>query len=150
MRCRFDPWVRKIPWRRKWQATPDSFLEKSHGQRSLAGYSPWGHKDSDMTEQLNTHTHIHTWMQRAGFQNPVSSRPITLKRRMHSPLQPSPGVRVYTPACMLSRFQSCPTLYDPLNCSPPGSSVHGIHQARILEWVAIPFSRGSSQPRDQT
>ena len=37
-----------------------------------------------------------------------------------------------------------------MNCSPPGSSVHGIFQARILEWVAIPFSRGSSQPRDQT
>ena len=46
--------------------------------------------------------------------------------------------------------QSCPTLRDPLDCSPPGSSVHGILQARILEWVAISFSRGSSQPRDQT
>ena len=39
---------------------------------------------------------------------------------------------------------------DPTDCSPPGSSVHGILQARILEWVAIPFSRGSSRPRDQT
>ena len=39
---------------------------------------------------------------------------------------------------------------DPVDCSPPGSSVHGISQARILEWVAISFSRGSSQPRDQT
>ena len=38
----------------------------------------------------------------------------------------------------------------PMDCSPPGSSVHGISQARILEWVAIPFSGGSSQPRDQT
>ena len=46
--------------------------------------------------------------------------------------------------------QSCPTLCDPMDCSPPGSSVHGILQARILEWVAISFSRGSSQPRDQT
>ena len=46
--------------------------------------------------------------------------------------------------------QSCPTLCDPMVCSPPGSSVHGILQARILEWVAIPFSRGSSQPRDGT
>ena len=40
--------------------------------------------------------------------------------------------------------QSCPTLCDPMDCSPPGSSVHGILQARILEWVAISFSRGSS------
>ena len=46
--------------------------------------------------------------------------------------------------------QSCPTLCDPMDCSLPGSSVHGIFQARILEWVAISFSRGSSQPRDQT
>ena len=42
--------------------------------------------------------------------------------------------------------QSCPTLCDPMNCSSPGSSVHGNLQARILEWVAIPFSRGSSHP----
>ena len=46
--------------------------------------------------------------------------------------------------------QSCPTLYDTMDCSPPGSSVRGILQARILEWVAMPSSRGSSRPRDQT
>ena len=46
--------------------------------------------------------------------------------------------------------QSCLTLSDPMDCSPPGSSVHGILQARVLEWVAISFSRGSSQPRDRT
>ena len=43
--------------------------------------------------------------------------------------------------------QSCPT-YDPMDCGPSGSSVYGVLQARILEWVAISFSRGSSQPRD--
>ena len=41
----FDPWVRKIPWRRIWQPTPVFLPGKSHGQRSLAGYSPWGHKE---------------------------------------------------------------------------------------------------------
>ena len=46
--------------------------------------------------------------------------------------------------------QSCPTLCHPMDCSLPGSPVHGILQARILEWVAISFSRGSFQPRDQT
>ena len=46
--------------------------------------------------------------------------------------------------------QSRPTLCNPVDCSLPGSSVHGILQARILEWVAIPFSRGSFQPRDRT
>ena len=46
--------------------------------------------------------------------------------------------------------QSCLTLCNPMHCSPPGFSVHDILQARILEWVAISFSRGSSQPRDGT
>ena len=46
--------------------------------------------------------------------------------------------------------QSCPTFCDPMDCSPPGSSVHGILQTRILEWVASPFSRESSRPRDRT
>ena len=46
--------------------------------------------------------------------------------------------------------QSCPTLCDPMDCSLPGFSVHGILQARILEWVTTSFSRGSSQPRNQT
>ena len=46
--------------------------------------------------------------------------------------------------------QSCPTLFDSMNCSPPGSSVHWIFQARILEWVTISFSRGSSWLKDQT
>ena len=45
---------------------------------------------------------------------------------------------------------SCPTLCDPVGCRPPGSSVHGILQARILEWVAIPLSRGSSPPGNRT
>ena len=45
-------------------------------------------------------------------------------------------------------LQSCPTLCDPMDYSPPGSSVHGILQARRLEWLARPSSRGSSRPRD--
>ena len=46
--------------------------------------------------------------------------------------------------------QSCPTLCNPMDCSPPSSSIHGIFQARIVEWVAISFSRGSFPPRNQT
>ena len=46
--------------------------------------------------------------------------------------------------------QSCPTLCGPMDCILPGSSVHGILQARILEWVTIPFSRGSSHTKNQT
>ena len=52
--------------------------------------------------------------------------------------------------CSCSVAQLCPTLGDPRDCSPPASSLHGIFQARTLEWVAISFSRGSSPPRDWT
>ena len=61
---------------------------------------------------------------------------------IHRELVPGP-----TTVCVLVS-QSCPTLCNPMDCSLPGSSIHGILQARILEWIAISFSRGSSQPRD--
>ena len=48
----FHPWVRKVPWRRAWQPTSVFLPGKAHGWRSLAGYSPWGHKKSDTTELL--------------------------------------------------------------------------------------------------
>ena len=53
----FHPWVGKIPSNRKWQSTPVFLPGNSHGQRSLAGCSPWGPKESDLTERLSTHTH---------------------------------------------------------------------------------------------
>ena len=60
-------------------------------------------------------------------------------------------VCVYVCVCVHAEsLQSCPTLCDPTDCSPSGSSVHGILQASILEWVAMPSSTGSSAPRDQT
>ena len=55
LQCRrpgFDPWVRKIPWRREWLPTPVLLHGEFHGQRSLGGYSPWGHKELDTTEWL--------------------------------------------------------------------------------------------------
>ena len=55
---------------------------------------------------------------------------------------------IYTLLMCVLVAQSGPTLCDPVDYSPPGSSVHEILQARMLEWVAIPFSRGSSQPRN--
>ena len=54
----FNPWVRKIPWRRAWQPTPVFFPGESRGQRSLMGYSPSSHKESDMTEATE-YTHMH-------------------------------------------------------------------------------------------
>ena len=56
-RPRFSCWVRKIPWNRKWQPAPVFLPGKFHGQRSLAGYSLGGHKESDMTKQRGMHTH---------------------------------------------------------------------------------------------
>ena len=53
-RVRFTPWVGKIPWRRKWQPTAVFLPGEYYGQRSLVCYSPWGHKESDMTKRLNT------------------------------------------------------------------------------------------------
>ena len=53
-RCWFNPWVGKIPCSRKWQPAPVFLPAKSQGQRSLMGYSPWGHRESDMTEWLRT------------------------------------------------------------------------------------------------
>ena len=54
----FNPWDRRISWIRKWQRSPVFLPGKSHGRRSLVGYSPWGHKESDRTEQLHFHFHI--------------------------------------------------------------------------------------------
>ena len=66
---RFNPWVRKILWRRKWQPTPVFLPGKSHGQWNLAGYSPKGCKESNMTDHMyaytHTHTHTHTHTQSA-------------------------------------------------------------------------------------
>ena len=57
-----DSWVGKIPWRRKWKPTPVLLPGESHGGRSLVGYSPWGRKESDMTERL--HFHFQTFIKR--------------------------------------------------------------------------------------
>ena len=76
---------------------------------------------------------------------------------------PNPGIKPRSPALQADPLpseppgksesevaQSCLTLCTPMDCRLPGSSVHGILQARILEWVAMPFSKGSSQPKDRT
>ena len=77
------------------------------------------------------------------------------KLGMEEPIFRERGQLPTPPMCALAGggdflAQACPTLSNPVDCSPPGSSVHGILQARILEWVAISFSRGSSHPRDRT
>ena len=68
-RCGFNP-CGKIPWRRRWQPTPVFLPGESNGQRSLVGYSPWGHKESDMTEQLTIHT-LYPWKKKPKIFPPV-------------------------------------------------------------------------------
>ena len=104
----FQPWVRKIPWRRAWQPTAVFLPGKSHGQRSLAAYRPWGRKGQ-------------TW--RNGWS----------------------GSRHYAAA---ESLQSCPTLHDPMDGSPPGSPAPGVLQARTLEWAAIAFPAARVRTHD--
>ena len=81
-RLRFDPWVRKIPWRREWLPSPVFLPGEFHGQRSLAGYSQWGCKKADTTERLTLSTS--TWKPSIAFsfQDPIllcTLRQITLR-----------------------------------------------------------------------
>ena len=112
----FYPLVRKKPWSRKWQPSSVFLLGTFHGERSLAGSCPWGQKESDMTEWLSTHKHIHYSLC----------------------------------ACVLHCFSGARLFADPIDCSPPGSSVRGILQERILERVDMPSSQGSLWARDRT
>ena len=70
----FDPWVGKIPWRKKWQPTPVLLPEKSHGQRSLVGCSPWGCRESDTTEWLYLLTYLLTYLPLWGLTHVLCSR----------------------------------------------------------------------------
>ena len=65
--CRFYPWVERFPWRRKWQPTPLFLLGKPHGQRSLEGYSPWGHRELDTTKVIQHPAYLQTEAFRSFF-----------------------------------------------------------------------------------
>ena len=120
---------------------------KFHGWRSLVGYSPWDRKELDTTEQL--HFIVIIMLSRAEYSD-------WRAQLFSANLAPSVLLSLGLPlliyafwlfASLLScakSLQSCPTLYDPVDYNPPGSSLHGILQARILDWVAMPFSRESS------
>ena len=144
---------------------------KSHGQRSLAGYSPWGHKELDTTERLSLYhlsrphqpiLGLYSWSLISPPLNSqstshlvygclssclISLRTVSSLRtesKTNSFLCPSISYLIFK--CLVA--QSCMTLCNCMDCNLPGSSVHGIFQTRILEWVAISFSRGSSRLKD--
>ena len=79
----------------------------------------------------------------------MEPRPLCLLHWQAGSLPLAPPGKPRNTLCVLVA-QSCPTLAIPMDCSPSGSSVHGVFQARILEWVSMPFSRLSSHPRDRT
>ena len=93
---------------------------------------PWDRKELDMTEQLSFHfTSLLTQEWNLGL----------LRLQADSLLSEPPGKHAMHPAAAAAKsLQSCPTLCDPIDCSPPGSPILGILQARTLEWVAISFS----------
>ena len=140
--------------RRQWHTTPVLLSGKSHGWRSLVGCSPWGHEESDRTQRLPFHFSLSCIgegngnpLQCSCLENPrdggawwAAVNGVTQSRTRLKRLSSSSSSK-------MTVAQSWPTLCDPIDHSLPGSSVHGILQARILEWVAIHFSRGSSQPR---
>ena len=158
-------------WRRQWHPTPILLSGKSHGQSSLVGYSPWGCKESDMTEQLYLTLLYQTNGLRHVFKSKsqpllIDSPEIAVQTSGNKPcgtrtkLRFNPGGTIlsflstvgFASGCLLlppggpesptlnhfaaataKSLQSCPTLCDPTDGSPPGSPVPGILQARTLE-----------------
>ena len=125
-RWEFDPWVRKIRWRRKWRPTPVSLPGQAHGQRRLVGYSPWRSRESDTSEWLATRvdTHMIQWQRKPSCQ-PLTHGLQRLEISTRSPFWLKKNIWPHPP-------------------------VHGISQARTLQWVVFPSSRGFSPPRDWT
>ena len=115
------------------------------GQGSLACCSPWGRKESDTTEWLNWLTDRYIIGENSIFKSTLNL-PIYSFWKICIDMFPLWMNKVFVllqyhaAAAAAKSLQSCPTLCDPMDCSPPGSPVPGILQARILEWVAISFS----------
>ena len=157
-----DP-LKKVP------ATHPAFLPgKSHGQRSLVGYSPWGCKLLPSPATCRGPgpaieiTGSHCCLPEVSHVSPLPPRYMSGMMpdpAFSFPRSPGPLFRLWalfvghgaaelvSVVCLTRAklLQSCLTLCKPMDCSPPGSSVHEILQARILEWVAVPSSGGPSQ-----
>ena len=105
-RHKFNPWVGKICWRKKWQPTAAFLPGKSHGQRSLTGYSPWGCKELDTTESVctcahaRTHTHTHT----------------NIHTHTHTHTDTHTHTHTHT---LLLTSPECPSPWGPCPCPPP-------------------------------
>ena len=165
-KCWFDSWMGKIPWRRAWQPPPIF----------LPGESQWT-EEAGRLESIGLQRVRHDWS------NLVHMHTSVLLDNCHDEIYWDPNSRTCECEllwkfclCRCHQFQMgswqraltqydlgpykkkkwsevahlCLTLYNPVDCSLPGSSIHGIFQTRLLEWVAISFSSGYSQSRDRT
>ena len=142
-------------WRRWWHPTPVLLPGESHGWRSLEGCSPWGQEESDMTERL--HFHFSLSCIGEGNGNPLQRYCLENPRdggawwaAICGVAQSRTWLKWLSSSSSTNLPQSCPRLCDCMDCSLTGSSVSVILQGRLMEWVALLFFRGSSQPRDQT
>ena len=168
MRHEFDPWVGEIPWRRAWQPTLVFLPGESHGQRSLSATK--SRKESDVVASIPSDFNfsVPSLFSYCSRDSLLVLLLTTLIICICGPCQlflsfcsgasfllfsmiPSYPTTSLIFLCMYDKsLQSWPILCEPMDCTPPGFSVHGILQARILKCVAMPFSRGSSQPKAQT
>ena len=120
--------------RRQRYPTPVQLLGKPHGWRSLVGCSPWGCEESDTTKRLHF-TPLQEYSTQQGSHSDLMEKSKTLQTRQNVPPH-----AMKSAAAAAKSLQSCLTLRNPMDCSLPGSSVHGIFQAKVLEWGAITFS----------
>ena len=142
-------WISGLPW---WLSGKESTCQcRRHG------FDPWSGKIPHAVEQLSQRTTtIEPVLQSPGapITEPVCCQtwsPCAREPALHNNKNHLKEVHTLQPPCFLAKSrQLCPTLCDPMDHSPAGSFVHGILQTRIMEWVAMPSSRGSSWPRDWT
>ena len=110
----FDPWVKKIPWRRKWHPTPVFLPREPHGQRSLAAYSPWGGEELDSTQQLNHHHHHHLEWHLSPPSSQAVLDPLQGTRHLHRHSSSSSAACLFCGCTWLSCL--CPALL-PVACA---------------------------------
>ena len=136
-RCRSNPWVGKIPWRRKWQ--PWTLVWEIPWTEEPGGLQSKG----SQTVRHDVVTKQQPWL--CSTTSILSTR--RLNQKLTCPVLLPPAAWKWSESEVAP---SCPTLCNPMDCSLPGSSIHGIFQSRVLEWVATSFSRRSSRPRNWT
>ena len=134
-RCKrrgFDSWVRKIPWRRKWQPTPVFLPGEAHGQRSLVGYSPWGRKESDTTKRLSRGRGTTNIPEPFLVSHSVVTVLVCVPAR---PLLGCESLWVYTVWCIYL----CPPCTSPVLTQGAAEQVHCIRFNMCLAGNGLPF-----------